>query len=257
MWKELKNLFAFLTVLPFRMDMDCLTDSAKIIFLFPIVGAFIGLLSGLFGWAVALVLPPMVTGSLSLGVLLLLTGLHHTDGLLDFGDAVMYHGSAKRKSEIMHDQLTGAGAIGLGIMIYLVTALTFGELDNTILFGGISIPLILPALIVIELSAKLSMVIGAWGGKAVHKGMSSTFLDSMKGTKGNGRLLLAVFFSLVISVPLLWLAGFVTVLAAIFSGLIMVRISHRHFKGITGDVLGATNEITRMICAITLLATIK
>jgi adenosylcobinamide-GDP ribazoletransferase len=103
MWKELKNLFAFLTVLPLRMDMDCLTDSAKFMFIFPLIGALIGLIAGVFGWAIGLVLPSLVAGALALGLLLLLTGLHHTDGLLDFGDAVMYHGTAERKIEIMHD----------------------------------------------------------------------------------------------------------------------------------------------------------
>jgi adenosylcobinamide-GDP ribazoletransferase len=253
MWKELKNLFAFLTVLPLRMDMECLVDSARLMFLFPLVGALIGLLSGLFGWVTSLFLPSLLSGSLALGLLLLLTGLHHTDGLLDFGDAVMYHGTAERKIEIMHDQLTGAGAIGLGIMTYLVTALAFGELGKTILIGDIAVPLIIPALIVIELSAKLSMVIAAKIGKAVHKGMSSTFLEAMKGTRGNSRLIAALGLSFIISVPLFWIAGLVTVLTAILSGLVMVSIAHRHFKGVTGDVLGATNEITRMICIVVLL----
>jgi cobalamin synthase len=41
------------------------------------------------------------------------------------------------------------------------------------------------------------------------------------------------------------------------AGLIVVGISHRHFKGVTGDVLGATNELTRMVSLITLLAMIR
>ena len=116
MSKILKNLFSFLTILPFKMDMDCFTDSARYMWLFPFVGAIIGLIAGLFGWLVGFFLSALVTGALVLGVLLMLTGLHHTDGLLDFGDAVMYHGTAERKIEIMHDQLTGAGALGLGII---------------------------------------------------------------------------------------------------------------------------------------------
>lgn len=262
MWKELKNLFAFLTVLPLRMDMDCLTDSAKFMFVFPLVGALIGLIAGMFGWAVGLVLPALVAGALALGVLLLLTGLHHTDGLLDFGDAVMYHGTAERKIEIMHDQLTGAGALGLGMMTYIVTALAFGELGKNITIGGYVVPLILPALVVIELSSKLSMVVGAWAGKAVHEGMSSIFLEAMHGKGGNARLTAALAISFGVAAPLLWfsglgLSGFVTVLAAVLAGLVMVAISHRHFKGVTGDVLGATNELARMVAVVVLLAMIR
>lgn len=248
MFKEVKNLLSFLTIIPLSMDKDCLTDAAKAMFLFPLVGAFIGLLAGLFGWVTFQFLPSLVAGALVLGFLLLITGLHHTDGLLDFGDGVMAQGSAERKIEIMHDQLTGAGGLSLGIMAFLITALSIAELNRGI---------IVQAIVVVEVSAKLSMVIGAWAGKVVHKGMSSYFLEAMHGKKGTARLILALVISFGIAIPLLWLTGAVTLLGAMMLSLIMVGISHRHFKGVTGDVLGAINELTRMFSLVTLLAMIR
>jgi len=248
MFKEVKSLFSFLTILTPTMDKDCFTNAAKTMFLFPLIGAFIGLLAGLFGWVTSQFLPSLVVGALVLGLLLLITGLHHTDGLLDFGDGVMAHGSPERKIEIMHDQLTGAGGLSLGIMTFLITAFSIAELDSSIIIQG---------LVVVEISAKLSMVIGAWAGKAVHKGMSSSFLEAMHGKKGTARLIAALVISFGITVPLLWSAGAVALLAAIMASLIMVGISHRHFNGVTGDVLGATNELTRMVSLITLLAMIR
>jgi adenosylcobinamide-GDP ribazoletransferase len=180
--------------------------------------------------------------------LLLITGLHHTDGLLDFGDGVMYHGSAERKIEIMHDQLTGAGGLTLGIMTYLITAFSIAELNMST---------IIQSLVIVEVSAKLSMVIGAWAGKAVHTGMSFPFIEAMHGKKGTARLAVALVISFGIAVPLLWLAGAVTMLVTVIASLIMVGISHRHFKGVTGDVLGAMNELTRMVSLIALLAMIR
>jgi adenosylcobinamide-GDP ribazoletransferase len=245
MLKEIKNLFSFLTTIPVAMDKDMLTDAAKGMFLFPLIGAFIGLLAGLFGWVTSMVLPSLVVAALVLGFLLLITGLHHTDGLLDFGDGVMAHGSPERKIEIMHDQLTGAGGLSLGIMTFLVTAFAIAELDTAFIIQG---------LVVVEVSAKLAMVVGAWAGKAVHQGMSSSFLEAMHGKKGAARLIVALAFSFGIAVPLLRFAGVVVVLAAILASLIIVEIAHRHFKGVTGDVLGATNELTRMVSLITLVA---
>jgi len=247
MLKEIKNLFSFLTAIPVSMDEDMLTDAAKSMFLFPLIGAFIGLLAGLFGWVTSQVLPSLVVGGLVLGLLLLITGLHHTDGLLDFGDGVMAHGSSERKIEIMHDQLTGAGGLSLGILTFLITALSIAELNTN---------LIIQSLMVVEISAKLSMVVGAWAGKAVHQGMSSSFLEAMHGKNGTTRLVAALAISFGIAIPLLWLAGVVTVLAAIIVSLVMVEISHRNFKGVTGDVLGATNELTRMVSLIILLVVI-
>ena len=229
------------------MDEDMLTDAAKSMFLFPLIGAFIGVLAGLFGWVTSQFLPSLVVGALVLGFLLLITGLHHTDGLLDFGDGVMAHGSPERKIEIMHDQLTGAGGLSLGIMTFLITALSIAELNTSIIIQG---------LVVVEVSAKLSMVVGAWAGKAVHQGMSSSFLEAMHGKKGTARLVAALAISFGIALPLLWLEGAITVLVSIIPSLIMVGISHRHFKGVTGDVLGATNELTRMVSLIALLAVI-
>jgi adenosylcobinamide-GDP ribazoletransferase len=247
MLKEIKNLFSFLTTIPVTMDEDMLTDAAKSIFLFPLIGAFIGFLAGLFGWVTSQFLPSLVVGALVLGFLLLITGLHHTDGLLDFGDGIMAHGSPERKIEIMHDQLTGAGGLSLGIMTFLITALSIAELGTSVIIQG---------LVVVEVSAKLSMVIGACAGKAVHQGMSSPFLEAMHGKKGTARLVAALAISFGIAVPLLWFAGVIIVLAAIIASLVMVEISHRHFNGVTGDVLGATNELTRMVSLITLLAVI-
>jgi adenosylcobinamide-GDP ribazoletransferase len=248
MLKEIKNLFSFLTTIPVSMDQDILTDTAKYMFLFPSIGAFIGLLAGLCGWAASNFLPSLVVGGLVLAFLLLITGLHHTDGLLDFGDGVMAHDTSERKIEVMHDQLTGAGGLSLGIITFLITALSIAELDIDVIIQG---------LMVAEVSAKLSMVVGAWAGKAVYEGMNSSFLEAMHGRKGTARLIIALAISFGIAVPLLWLAGAVTVLAAIIASLIMVGISHRHFKGVTGDVLGAINELARMVSLITLLAMIR
>jgi adenosylcobinamide-GDP ribazoletransferase len=247
MLKEIKNLFSFLTTIPVSMDKDMLTDAAKLMFVFPLVGAFIGLLGGVFGWAVSQFLPSLVVGGLVLGALLLITGLHHTDGLLDFGDGVMAHGTPERKIEIMHDHLTGAGGLCLGNITLLITALSIAELDSSLIVQGI---------VVIEVSAKLSMVVGAWAGKAAHQGMASSFLESMHGNKGHIRLVTALAISFGIATPLLGLPGVITVLSAIFAGLVIVGISLRNFKGVTGDVLGATNELARMVSLVALLAVI-
>jgi len=245
--KELKNLFSFLTVFPVAMDKDLLTDCAKGMWAFPLIGAFIGLLAGLFGWAAYRFLPGIVVGALVLALLLWITGLHHTDGLLDFGDGVMAHGSAEHKVEVMHDQLTGAGGLSLGIMTMLITALAFGQLNRGIIVGGV---------IVVELSAKLSMVVGAWAGKSVHQGMNSPFLEAMHGNGGNWRLVAALIVSFAVALPLLRWAGVFIVLAGVITGLVMVAVAHKHFNGVTGDVFGATNELTRMVCVVVLLAVV-
>ena len=135
----------------------------------------------------------------------------------------------------------------MGIMTMLITALTIGQLKIALIIGGI---------IVVEASAKLSMVVMAWAGKSVHQGMNSPFLEVMHGSKGNLLLIVAVVISFAVALPLLRWAGAFTVTAAIITSLVMVAIAHKHFNGVTGDVFGATNEITRMISVIILLAVV-
>jgi adenosylcobinamide-GDP ribazoletransferase len=251
--KELKNLLSFLTIFPVTMDKDMLSDCAKNMWVFPLIGAFIGLLAGVFGWVAYQFLPGIVVGGLVLALLLLITGLHHTDGLLDFGDGVMAHGTAEHKIEVMHDQLTGAGGLSLGIMTMLITALAIGQIGGNAQF---KIPLIIGGIITVEVSAKLAMVIMARAGKSVHQGMNSPFLEAMHGSKGNLLLIAALIVSFAVVLPLLRWAGAFIVVAAIVTSLVMVAIAHKHFNGVTGDVFGATNEITRMVCVIVLLAVI-
>ena len=78
----------------------------------------------------------------------------------------------------------------------------------------------------------------------------------MHGGKGNLRLIIALIISLAVAFPLLRWAGAFIVIAAVITGLIMTVIAHRNFNGVTGDVFGATNEITRMVCVIVLLAAV-
>jgi adenosylcobinamide-GDP ribazoletransferase len=135
--------------------------------------------------------------------------------------------------------------LSLGIMTMLITALSIGQLRVGIIFQGI---------IVIELCAKLSMVVAAWAGKSVREGMNSPFLEAMHGIGGNWRLVGALMISFAVALLLLRWAGAFIILAALVTAFVMVAVAHKHFNGVTGDVFGATNELTRMVCAIVLLA---
>jgi adenosylcobinamide-GDP ribazoletransferase len=101
------------------------------------------------------------------------------------------------------------------------------------------------------------MVIAARAGKSVRKGMNTTFLEAMHGKKGSFRLIAALIISFGITIPLLWLSGIATVMAAILTSLFIVFLSHIQFKGITGDVFGAINELSRMTSIIVLLAMVR
>jgi adenosylcobinamide-GDP ribazoletransferase len=248
MFKEIKNLIAFLTIIPVGMDSDCLTDTADYMYLFPLVGACIGLLSGIFGRLLLNILDAAIVGILALGFILLITGLHHTDGLLDFGDGIMYQGPAERKIDIMHDQQTGAGGLTLGLVTILTTALCIAQLNQN---------RFIQSLIVSEVSAKLAMVIIAWTGRSAREGMNTSFVNAMHGQHRSLRMIVALFIALGIALPLMSVAGFAAVVTGLAVALVLTVISNRHFKGVTGDVFGAGNELARLASLITILVVVR
>jgi adenosylcobinamide-GDP ribazoletransferase len=244
MLKEIKNLMAFLTIIPVGMDQDCLTDAANYMYLFPFIGTFIGLLAGIFAWLLLNVLDASIVGMLTLGFILLITGLHHTDGLLDFGDGIMYQGPPEKKIEIMHDQQTGAGGLTLSLITILTTAFCITQLNRN---------LIIQSLMVCEASAKLAMVLMAWIGKSAHKGMNTHFVNAMHGQHRSIRLIIALFIAFGIALPLLSVVGFTAIIVGLVVALVIVGISSRHFRGVTGDVFGAGNELARLSSFIAIL----
>jgi adenosylcobinamide-GDP ribazoletransferase len=237
LFREIRNLIAFLTIIPVGMDKNCLVDAANKMHYFPLVGAFIGLIAGVFAWSLLNFFDAMIVGILTLGLISLVTGLHHADGLLDFGDGLMYRGSAEEKIKIMHDRQTGVGGFALGMITFLTTAFCIAKFNQSV---------VIQSLITCEASAKLAMVMVARLGKSAHRGMNTHFIYAMHDRNGNHRLIVALFITFGLAFALMHLTGLTAVSASIVVALIITRISERHFKGVTGDVFGASNELARL-----------
>ncbi len=244
----LKNALAFLTVVPVGMDEDGIIQASEYMPSFPIIGAMIGLAAGILVWALHGFLPSLIVGMLGMGFILLLTGVHHTDGLLDFGDAVMFRGSPEDKIRVMHDQHTGAGGLSLAVMVLLTTASSIAALDRSI---------VIQSLTASEASAKFAMVFQAWAGKSAREGLNTPFVQAMHGRWRHVRLAAAFGILFAASVIALQVVGIVVTLAGVLTAAVMLMISQRHFGGIAGDVMGATNELARLASLLAVLVIAK
>ena len=243
----LKNSIAFLTIFPVGMDRDGIVQAASYMSLFPIIGTVIGLLVGVGVWVLQLVLPQVVAAAIGVGLLLLVNGAQHMDGLLDFGDGVMFHGSRRGKLRVMRDPTTGAGGFALGAVVLLVTVFSIAAIPAT---------LIVFALAVSESSAMFAMVLATAVGKSAGKGMNTIFVEMMHRRRGL-RLTLSCIIVLAVSYLALSSAGLIVVAGAALTALVMVATSNRNFGGLTGDVLGATNEIARSVSLLLALVILK
>lgn len=127
MWHELRLFLValqFLTRVPVParvgFDPQWLNESARH---FPAIGACIGLLAGGVLWAGCWLFPAPVAVGLSMAATLLLTGAFHEDGLADTCDALGGALSRERALEIMKDSRIGTyGAVGLLLVLGLKAA---------------------------------------------------------------------------------------------------------------------------------------
>ena len=245
--RGLKNSVAFLTIIPVGMDPDGVVHAASCMPLFPIIGAIIGLTAGVGVWVLERILPQIVAGAIGMGLLLLINGAQHMDGLLDFGDGIMFHGSRNEKLKVMRDAAIGAGGFALGALVLLLTVLSIAAIPSTF---------IVPALTVAESSAAFGMVVATAAGKSARSGMNTVFVEAMHRQTAL-RLIVSCMIILAISYLALKGVGVIVIVGSAFTAILMVIISKQHFGGLTGDVLGATNEVVRSVSLLLALVFLK
>jgi len=102
------------------------------------------------------------------------------------------------------------------------------------------------AVIAAEVAAKLGMVTIAWLGKPTHTGLGSIFIETAK----RKRNVVAYVLAVLIVYPLLGLTGVWVVLIGVLLGAFMERVGKRVFGGVSGDMIGATNEIVRAVALV-------
>lgn len=232
MLKEIGSVFSFLTIIP--TNNASLEGTAKYMHIFPLVGIVIGLLIGSIGFGLSLFLDPMIVSLLVVASIAVITGIHHTDGLADFADGLMTKGSRSKKLKAMKDLSTGSAGI-VTIVLYAVGAIIALSLTS-----GFEL---FKAILLSEILAKFSMVLMASVGNSAAVGSNSPFMQIMKDKR---RIAVAGAITLT---PLVFLGGEVGLIlfaSSIVITMLLVGISTRSFGGVTGDVLGATNELTRL-----------
>lgn len=231
----IKAGMGFLTTFPVGIDMNGLQKLGKRAYLFPFIGAIIGLIVGSIG-LVLQHLPPYLCSALLILALYCITGLNHIDGLMDFGDAIIAHGTPEERVSIMHDTAIGVGGTVFCVMSLLVLFSAITAIEQNPLF----------AIMVAEISAKQSILTAAMFGKSMHKGLGSVFIDNVRRRD----FLVGLIFSCVVCWLALDVCGIIALLSALLSSLVIVHIASRNFGGINGDVLGATNEMGRIVALI-------
>ena len=233
--RSVLSLLQFATVLPLGKMQD-LERFARRSYLYPVAGYVIGLIAAI---PVYFIADRTVAVAVAIAIVIVLSGAHHFDGLLDFGDGLMAHGDKEKRIHALTDRQVGAGGIAAG----LVTTL--------LLFAGLQASAsIASAIIIGEVCAKFSMAFLTAYGTPFREGMHS-YLHQYAHPY-------FPFISILLCIPLILLPvrTEALVIAGIFMilcPLILLSVSKKIFGGVNGDVVGASNEITRAVVIIAMV----
>lgn len=232
MFKGIISVISFLTIIPSKnSDLETV---AKNMYLFPIVGAIIGLIIGTAGYGMSLFVQPLIIGLILTAALAIITGLHHIDALGDFADGLMAKGTREKKLAAMRDPSVGSSGV-ISIVLYVA-----GMIISLSMIKGLAL---FEAILLSELLAKFSMILQAYQGNSAWQGFSSPFTIYMKSPKK-----LAVS-AIMVATPVVVIGkttGIYAIIACIFISFLLYGIAKRNFGGVSGDVFGASNEIVRL-----------
>jgi adenosylcobinamide-GDP ribazoletransferase len=194
-------------------------------------------------------LATLIPAAMTIAFLLVMTGLQHFDGLIDLGNAVGIRNLHDRKMKAHEWTVTYGGAVlALAVEGSAVAGLLF------VVLGSMNLWLVFSAVILAELSAKLAMVTIVWIGKPSHKGLGSIFLAKAKKKKNfiayalSALIVYPVFY--FTGYPILGLAAVALVFVSVPVAFLMKKVSESVFGGVSGDMIGATNEVARAITLI-------
>ena len=235
--KALISLLQFTTILPLGKPQD-LRDFARHSYIYPCAGYIIG---GLTALPVFFIADRALAAAVAIACIFLISGAHHFDGLLDLGDGLMAHGDREKRIRALTDRQVGAGGIAAGIT---VTILLFAGLQAS--------SSIIVAILIGEVCAKFSMALLTACGTPFREGIHS-YLHQF--SKPYFPFVAALFCLPLVFLPVSPLRLASAAIAMVICPLILSFISKKMFGGVNGDVVGASNEITRA-CVILIVALI-
>jgi adenosylcobinamide-GDP ribazoletransferase len=243
----LRSLLSFFTVLP--VGGAPLDKAARSAYLLPLIGLVTGAPGALL-ILLAYTMPPDVVATLALGAVLLAAGLHHADGVLDVGDALMVRGDPGRRRAVLKDDRVGVGGIGVLFLVYAPALTALAAL------AAASPSRAALVLLASEVSARSAMLLTlAFGKPAEARSSAVPFVRSLKGWRRTGGTALALLVPAALLLPLGGLVA-LAALAVPVTVLATLQVSRQAFGGTSGDVVGATGEAARTVLLVILSATV-
>lgn len=242
--RELIWALKFLTVIPFDTTNKITTERYNVVMaLFPVVGLIIGLVltaTCLLCSVVGFRDQFSITCCIVLLVLTLLTGALHVDGLADTVDGVLGGSTKTQRLEIMRDSRIGVfGTIAI-ILDYLLRFCALTEINRMDQFFILTCA----ALCLMPIIGRWCQSLGAAMCEYAREdeGTGKVFLDTVSWSAFFGGAVLPG----ALSVLMLGRTGLLMLIFTLIVTVVVILIIRHRIGGMTGDTLGAINEIAEV-----------
>jgi adenosylcobinamide-GDP ribazoletransferase len=241
--KDFLQALSFLTILPVgHLSLPEEKGLARSMAYFPFVGLLIGLLSAAAYFFLSLLFSKSLVLWLTLGWLTLLTRGLHLDGFADTIDGFAAGGPRERILEVMRDSRIGAfGVVGLILLI----GAKYLSLEQ---FAEASIPY---SLIITAVMGRNAMVWVCFRSPYARPGggLAKPFAENLTGRE----MIISSASAFCIGLLLRGLDGVITFLGIGLFSLALRLFFLKKLNGVTGDILGAANELSELLCLILLV----
>ncbi|MDO8362561.1 MAG: adenosylcobinamide-GDP ribazoletransferase [Actinomycetota bacterium] len=229
----------FLTRVPIRLRRE--PSLPATVAWFPLAGALIGAAVGGVAAGMWQLAPPLVAATVAITIGLLITGAFHEDGLGDVADAFGGGWTVERRLEILKDSRHGT---------YGVAAMCASIVVRMVALGSLPGPATMFAAAIAAHTMGRVAAVGMAGTMrlATHTGLGADYgrgttplRATVGGAAGVALTALAVGW---------WVGPLAT--AALATALATGALARRKIGGISGDVLGAAEQVAECLCLVVL-----
>ena len=201
---------------------------------FPAIGAVIGLVAALAYTLTAAATSTLLGAAAAVTVLAVLTGAIHLDGLADSADGLFGRGDATRRLKVMRDPRLGSYGVTAIAVFLLLEVAAISSLSPARAVAGLVIAGALSRLATLAVISFVPYVrasglgVAAWDSR--HRG-----LDLVVGSVTAAIVCLLDWRRALVAIPLVALVA-----------VSLVVLARRRIGGATGDICGATAELSQL-----------
>ena len=229
----------FLTRVPIRTAQP--PDLAAAVVWFPIVGALVGAAVGGVAAGLSELVPAGVAAAVAVLLGVLVTGAFHEDGLADTADAVAGGWTVERRLQILDDPRHGTYGVAALCGSIVLRIVAVASLAPAAAFAGL--------VAAHALGRGAAVAVMGVAPAAAREGLGADYARAVS----SARALVAGAVAVVLAAAATgWWAVPLAATAAV-GAVIVTTLAVRAFGGITGDILGAVEQLAE--CAVLVVVT--